>query len=419
MIKPPAIRRRAWLLFDFANSIVIINGSLYISQWVSDQGVADFWYGAVFAMSTIALALTSPAVGLVVDRASRRVPWLALHSVGIAAAALTISALASDTSGNSWAVAGVLGAFFLMNFLYQTSLIFYNAMIAEVAGRAGVATTSGLGEGLGHVGSIAGILLFLPVAAGALSPWVPAGGIFSVGPAGVASLVAVLAVLFFAKEPSQPRDAGGETLDSRYRRTIGEFRDARARPEIRLFLLAYYLFADAILSVQLFVAIYLKKMWAMESNAIALTVLVALVTAAIGAMVSGPVATRFGVQRSLLWVVGGWLVGLVGMALSSNYTMFMIFFTPCGLLFGGVWALSRSWLALMAPKGQEGHYFGLYAVAERFSAIVGPLLWGGTVALFAGTGTFAYRAAMLSMALLLAAGFALATRLPEIRNVPE
>ena len=51
-----------------------------------------------------------------------------------------------------------------------------------------------------------------------------------------------------------------------------------------------------------------------------------------------------------------------------------------------------------------GFYFGLYSVAERFSAILGPLIWGTVVWLMGSFGSWAHRSAMLSMALLLLAG---------------
>src|ERR1035437_9716372 len=68
--------RLAWSLFDFCNSFVIINGSLYISQWVTSHGVREFWYGFTFSLSTVLLLLTAPAIGWIVDQTARRVSWL-------------------------------------------------------------------------------------------------------------------------------------------------------------------------------------------------------------------------------------------------------------------------------------------------------------------------------------------------------
>src|SRR5689334_919316 len=82
--------RVAWSLFDFCNSFVIINGSIYISQWVTSHGVSEFWYGFTFSASTVALLLTAPMVGWIVDRTARRVTWLRAQSILITLFALAI-----------------------------------------------------------------------------------------------------------------------------------------------------------------------------------------------------------------------------------------------------------------------------------------------------------------------------------------
>jgi len=42
---------------------------------------------------------------------------------------------------------------------------------------------------------------------------------------------------------------------------------------------------------------------------------------------------------------------------------------------GGSQALSRSLYASMSPKVKSGEFFGLYAIMEKFSAVLGPLLF--------------------------------------------
>ncbi len=49
---------------------------------------------------------------------------------------------------------------------------------------------------------------------------------------------------------------------------------------------------------------------------------------------------------------------------------------------GGSQALSRSLYASMSPAAKSGEFFGLYGIMERFSSIIGPLLFAGAVAAF-------------------------------------
>ncbi|MBN1180123.1 MAG: MFS transporter [Anaerolineae bacterium] len=77
---------------------------------------------------------------------------------------------------------------------------------------------------------------------------------------------------------------------------------------------------------------------------------------------------------------------------------------------GGSQALSRSLYASMSPAVKSGEFFGLYGVMEKFSAILGPLLFAGAAAAFDSS-----RPAVLSLIVLFLVGIFLLTRV----NVEE
>jgi UMF1 family MFS transporter len=72
---------------------------------------------------------------------------------------------------------------------------------------------------------------------------------------------------------------------------------------------------------------------------------------------------------------------------------------------GGSQALSRSLYASMSPAAKSGEFFGLYGVMEKFSAIIGPLLFAGAAALFDNS-----RPAVLSLIVLFFIGIFMLTR---------
>lgn len=405
--------RVAWSLFDFCNSFVIINGSVYISQWVTSHGVREFWYGFAFSVSTVALLLTAPAIGWIVDVTVRRVTWLRAQTVLITLFALAIPFVVLTLPDGLLRVVTVLILFFFLNYFYQTSLIFYDSMLPRMVTGRRTSILSGIGEGLGHFGSIAGLFLMLPLVKTGVRPFLPPGGIFTLAPAGLLSGLSVLIVLSFLRNRDLSLPATGIPIRDRYRESVDQFRDSTRDPIIRRFLFAFYLYGDAILSVQLFIPIYLREVWSLPSEKVALTVLLALVTSGIGAFAAGGLASRVGIRRLLLIVLWLWCLGLVAIALAPTFEIFLAVFAPCGFLFGAVWALSRSFLAVAGSSDRMGFYFGLYSVAERFSAILGPLIWGAVVWLLAGFGSWAHRSAMLAMALLLFCGALIARRLPE------
>ncbi len=77
---------------------------------------------------------------------------------------------------------------------------------------------------------------------------------------------------------------------------------------------------------------------------------------------------------------------------------------------GGSQALSRSLYASMSPAAKSGEFFGLYGVMEKFSAIIGPLLFAAAAAAFDSS-----RPAVLSLIVLFFLGIFLLRRV----NVEE
>ncbi len=83
---------------------------------------------------------------------------------------------------------------------------------------------------------------------------------------------------------------------------------------------------------------------------------------------------------------------------------------------GGSQALSRSLYASMSPAAKSGEFFGLYGVMEKFSAIIGPLLFA-----FAAMTFDSSRPAILSLIVLFLVGIYLLTRvdIEEGRRVAQ
>jgi MFS transporter, UMF1 family len=72
---------------------------------------------------------------------------------------------------------------------------------------------------------------------------------------------------------------------------------------------------------------------------------------------------------------------------------------------GGSQALSRSLYASMTPASKSGEFFGLFSIMEKFSSIIGPMLFAIAAALFASS-----RPAILSLIALFLIGGYLLTR---------
>ena len=98
------------------------------------------------------------------------------------------------------------------------------------------------------------------------------------------------------------------------------------------------------------------------------------------------------------------VVAVWGFALNSVIEFWMLAWMVA-VVQGGSQALSRSLYAKLSPASKSGEFFGLFGGMEKFSAILGPLLFAGMAALLGSS-----RPAILSLILLFAVGIALLNR---------
>ena len=76
-------------------------------------------------------------------------------------------------------------------------------------------------------------------------------------------------------------------------------------------------------------------------------------------------------------------------------------------------------LLSLVPSEEAGRFFSLMLLSSRAAAVAGPLIWGITVDVLEpsrGTGT-AYRAAVVTVAVMFALSLVLLRRVPDGRRV--
>ena len=146
----------AWALYDFANTIfsfAIV--SFAMSLWaIRYLGEADgtFWFTAAVSVSVLINAIVSPILGAMSDRVGKRKPFLAFFTIACVAGTAVIG-LVDIRLG--------LAAFVVANFAYQAALIYYDALLPDVARPLTRGRLSGIGVALGYCGTllVGGLLL--------------------------------------------------------------------------------------------------------------------------------------------------------------------------------------------------------------------------------------------------------------------
>jgi MFS transporter, UMF1 family len=392
----------AWALYDLANTTFSLN---VISRYlplivVQDLGRRDLDVSIAYSGSMLLVALSSPVLGALSDLSGRRVPYLAVTTVGAVAATACM--------GLRIGAPPLLLLFAIANYFYQAALVFYDALLANVSDESTRGRASGLGIGVGYGGAILSLYSVAPIAE-------------RFGKAAAFPATAVLFMVFALPCLVLVPDGGRDPMWRRgaVRRAFGRVRATLAwlprHPPLARFLIAHFLYTDAVNTVILFMAVYVTIVGGFTS--IEVTRLLALSTlfAIGGAFAQGPVIDRIGSKRALQLALAVWTLGL-GLTLLGTKAVLWLVGPITGSALGATWAADRVLMLRLSPPEALGELYGIYGMIGRFSAITGPLLWGAIVYLLEGTGALAYRAAVGSLLAMLLAGAAVLGSVEEPRD---
>ncbi len=391
-----------WTLYDFANSIVTIVFFLYFSQWlVIDKGVADIWYNMIFTIGSVLLLLTAPILGSIADKTGRQQNYL--NRITILVFIFFLLATFTTLFFSQKVFLAVL-FFLLANYLYQFSFVFYNALLFRIAPKEKWGRISGIGQTGNWLGQIVGLLITLPLASGAVYLVGEAGRAQTFLPAVIIFFVLALPMLLFFKLPKKENIDYKINLKEEYKNYWSQFRELIKAPNMGLFLLAYFFFNDAIITAASNFPIYLQNVFAVPDSTKSMLLVGILATSAVGAFCSGFVADRIGLKKTLIIVLGSWIVLFPLFGLTSNFTLFVILTIFMGFLYGSIWTVTRAAMTTLCPKDKLNFGFSFYTLAERVSTLVGPLAWGLITTLLIDLGPTRYRIAITTMAVFVAIG---------------
>ena len=390
----------AWAFYDFANSAfaAVIMATIYAAYYAlavvgNERGVGDLWWGRVVSVSMAIVALSSPFLGGIADRAGVRRP-LFISFTALSVIATTF--LVTVTPGM------VLWGFFLGvvgNVGFEGALVYYNAYLPELAPRAMQGRVSGWGFALGYAGSIVALLVALP--------FVKAEAYYAafLSTAGLFAAFSLPAFLFLP--PDRPgrvsavraaREGGAEVLAT-IRKILG-FRD------LRRFLGAYFVYEDGVNTVVAFSAIFAAQTLGFPMDRLIVLYIVVQVSALAGALAWAWPTDRLGPKRVVMVTLCQWTVVVAAAYFVQTQGQFYVLAILAGTGLGAVQAASRTFLATLIPKGMEAELFGFYTLCGKSAAIMGPLVFGGISHAAGGN----QRAGILAIGVFFLVGLALVAR---------
>jgi UMF1 family MFS transporter len=150
-------RAAAWVLYDLANTVYAAVLTFVFAPWFTSRFDATSM-GVTQTASMILAGLAVPVLGALIDRTGRTRGYLAIGTL------LCIGAMAAWGLGGGKAT--LLLWFFVANVSYNLSLLFYNALLPSVASDRRAGLVSGLGFGVGYLGTVLVLVVVQPGAEG-------------------------------------------------------------------------------------------------------------------------------------------------------------------------------------------------------------------------------------------------------------
>jgi UMF1 family MFS transporter len=138
-------------------------------------------------------------------------------------------------------------------------------------------------------------------------------------------------------------------------------------------------------------AIYADQVMGFTQQQTMMLIFLVNIAAALGAFSFGYVQDRVGHRTALAITLVGWIIMVLLAVLGTTVTVFWIAAVFAGLCMGSSQSAGRAMAGLLAPADRLGEFFGLWAVATRLAAVIGPITYGTVTWVTAGN----HRLAML------------------------
>jgi UMF1 family MFS transporter len=364
----------SWSLSACANHGFITTVAVGFFPIFFDQYVASslsgtqqtFYLGLANSTATFIVMLLAPWLGALADRRAQKKRWLGIWTV---VGSIGCAVLATVAQGE-WAWALIVYA--LCSIAFWAGSSFQDALIMQVAEAGEVNRVSSQGFALGYIGG--GALFAFNVVMALYPAWFGLSGATAairVAFFDVAAwwLLFTLPLLRHVPEGAATGEASGLT------ELWATIRHVMHDREVRNFLLAYWLYIDALNTVQLMAVDFGSKL-GFPSDSLIVALLLVQFIAFPFALLFGWLGDRFGVKRSIY-------LGLAVFVAVTFYAYFMrtvgqfyVLAAVFGSVQGGVQALSRSYFARLIPREKAGEYFGFYNMLGKFAAVLGPLAMG-------------------------------------------
>lgn len=356
----------SWVTYDLANTIFALGVvGVYFSDWLVESGLADSALSLVQVGAAVVVVFVAPWVGARSDVKGTRIPALVVTTL-LAVAATSLLAIGP--------VAATLAMLWVAIIAVNTGSVVYDALLVDVSTPATRGWVSGLGVGVGYLGSF--IALGIGLVTLEVAGW-SHGATFRALALGFL-VFAIPAFLFIDERQGSAADPLPGVRDV-IKGLARSWRTASRYEGVTRFLVGRFFYTDAINTlIGGFLAIFVLQELELDRTFFTALMAVAITAAIGGGLGAGWFITRLGPLRVLRGVLVIWMVAMasgIAAAVTGLTALAWIIGPLGGIALGATWASDRVVMTRVSPPRRLGEFYGLYATVGRFATIAGPFMW--------------------------------------------
>ncbi|TVQ61009.1 MAG: MFS transporter [Phycisphaerales bacterium] len=374
----------AWGMYDLANQSfsILINTlffAIYFTQHVAAHtGKADLYWGIAVSVSNLLVVIAGPVIGAVADYTGAKKQGLFFFYV------LCVGFTGALGFVEPGAV--LLGMLIYIggNFSLACGENFLASFLPEISTRQNIGRISAIGWTMGYLGA----LLILPVTlliTGLDEITVDEfRRVFVL--AAVWFLINAVPTFWFVKERKRREQApqAGSLVAIGFSRLGQTARDAFRYRHLIRFLMCFFVYACGVHVVIYFAGIISMREFGFGPFKLTMFMTQLTVAAGLGAALTGVYQDRLGHRRTLHALLCVWAVSTLGVAFAprepEHEWVFWVVSNFVGFGLGGIGTASRAMVGLLTPRHKTAEFFGLWGLAYKSAAVVGPVLFGAVSA---------------------------------------
>jgi len=372
---------RSWAFYDWANSAfaTTIMAAVMPIFYVDYAGAnlegstATSYLGYSHSIAALIVAVLAPILGAISDYSASKKQFLRFFAyMGMIA-----SVLLAFIGEGQYIFASILLIIGTIGF--SSANVFYDAFLPEVAKDDNIDRVSTTGFAFGYIGG--GVLLAINLLLIMKFEW------FGLPSTTVATKISLASVgiwwflfsiplfknLKEAKKEKQTRSMSFAKIG--FSRVGNTFKSLNQYKQLLLFLLAFWLFNDGISTIIKMATAYGAEIGIGQTHLIGAL----LITQFVGipcAFFFGWLANKISAKPALIFALCVY-VGIVILGYFMQTAVHFFALAICvGFVQGGAQALSRSIFGRMVPENKHAEFYGFYGISSKFSAILGPFVFG-------------------------------------------